>query len=132
MTQELVFTTLPDQRIEQDSKQYLKLSVYVSPHLKSAANMKLGDAPDMYNWAEKIMKTAFTLRINGTDSDIPVVMNQSAVDKELYRNIFHENILIEKFEMENLHLKPVMSFPVTHIRDFLLDQVKKIAIESPV
>ena len=57
MIQELVFTTLPVQRIEQDREQYLKVSVYVSPHLKSAATMKLGDAPDMYNWAEKIQNT---------------------------------------------------------------------------
>ena len=65
MIQELVFTTLPVQRIEQDREQYLKVSVYVSPHLKSAATMKLGDAPDMYNWAEKIQNTEFTFRISG-------------------------------------------------------------------
>ena len=132
MIQELVFTTLPVQRIEQDREQYLKVSVYVSPHLKSAATMKLGDAPDMYNWAEKIQNTEFTFRISGMKSDIPAIFNKSVIDKDLYRSIFHSNIQIEKYEMENLQLKPIRSFPVTHIRDFLLDQVKKIAIESPV
>ena len=132
MTQELVFTTLPVQRIEQDRKQYLKVSVYVSPHLKSVTTMKLGDAPDMFNWAEKIQNTEFTFRISGMKSDIPAIFNKSAIDKDLYRNIFHQNIQIEKYEMENLQLKPIRSFPVAHIRDFLLDQVKKIAIESPV
>lgn len=132
MTQEMVFTTLPNQRIEKDSKQYLKLSVYVSPHLKSITNMALGAVPDMYNWTEKILKTEFAFRINGGTLDIPAELNKSAIDSELYRNIFHKNILIEKFEMENLQLKPIQSFPVVHIQNFLLDQVKKIAIESPV
>ena len=132
MTQELVFTTLPNQRIEQDSKQYLKLSVYVSPHIKNISNMTLGGAPDMYNWAEGMLKTDFAFRIAGAATDIPAQLYKSAIDTELYRNIFHENILIEKFEMENLQLKPIQSFPVAHIRNFLLEQVKKIAIESPV
>ena len=65
-------------------------------------------------------------------SDIPAIFNKSAIDKDLYRNIFHQNIQIEKYEMENLQLKPIRSFPVAHIRDFVLDQVKKLAIESPV
>ncbi len=131
MIQELVFTTLPHQRMEQDGKQYLKLSVFVSPHLKNATETVLANAPDMYNWAERILDTQFSFRIDGLKSAIKAEMDKSAIDKELFRSIFHANIQIEKFETEKLHLKPVQSFPVTHIRDFLLDQVKKIAIESP-
>ena len=131
MIQELVFTTLPHQRMEQDGKQYLKLSVFVSPHLKNATDAKLADAPDMYNWAEMILNASFSFRIAGLKSDINAEMNKTAIDKELYRSIFHKNIQIEKYEIEKLHLKPIQSFPVTHIHNFLLDQVKKVAIESP-
>ncbi|MHB9055237.1 MAG: hypothetical protein ACYC2P_03660 [Paludibacteraceae bacterium] len=131
MIQEVVFTTLPNQRIEADKKQYLKLSVYVSAHLKNFADLNLGGVPDMFDWPEKILNTEFRFRISGVKSDIPAELNKTAIDKELYRNIFHENIKIDKFEMENLHLKPVQSFPVVHIQNFLLEQAKKAAIESP-
>ncbi|MDD4490036.1 MAG: hypothetical protein PHD30_05995 [Paludibacter sp.] len=130
MIQELILTTLPNQRIEKNGKSYLKVSVYVSPHLKSFTNMSLGAATDMFHWHDKIKNTNFAFRLSGS-SDIPAELNKSHIDSDLYANIFHKDIKIEKFEMGDLHMKPIQSFPVKHIQNFLLEQVKQTAIESP-
>ena len=47
MSQELIFTTLPNQRINLDGKDFLKLSVFCSVRLTSAQNTTLEAFPDI-------------------------------------------------------------------------------------
>lgn len=131
MNQELIFTTLPHLRFEKNGKSYLKLSVYVSPHLKSSTDTTLVNAPDMFHWAEVIKNTDFAFRITGQSNEIPATLDKAQIDATLYEEIFHKDIKIEKHKSEELHLKPIQSFPVKHIQNFLLEQVKISAVKSP-
>lgn len=131
MVQELVFTTLPNQRKIIDGKQYLSVSVFVTPRIKSVAQTTLGQVPDMLNWAKKIKESKFLFRIKGLPADIEANLDTEQIDFRFYESVFHRNIKVEKAEMETLHLKQINSFPVKHITDFLQENFKLAAIESP-
>lgn len=131
MIQELVFTTLPNQKIIIDGKQHLQLSVFVTPHIKSVSQTTLGQVPDMLYWAKKVKESKFFFRIKGVASDIEATLNKDLIDPDFYESVFHQNIKVEKSEMEALNLKQINSFPVKHITEFLQENFKKAAIESP-
>ncbi len=131
MIQELVFTTLPNQKITLEGKQYLQVSVFVTPRIKSSSQVTLGQVPDMLNWATKMKETKFFFRIKGVASDVEARLDAGQIDPTFYGNVFHKDIKVEKSEMETLHLKQINSFPVKHITDFLQKNYQKAAIESP-
>jgi hypothetical protein len=131
MIQELVFTTLPNQRTVIDGKEHLKVSVFVTSRIKSITEAKLSQVPDMLNWADKIKETTFSFRISGITGDVEAKLDRDQIDTALFHSIFHSNIIVEKYEMENLSLKQINSFPVKHVSDFLLKSYRKAAIESP-
>lgn len=131
MIQELVFTTLPNNKITRDGKQYLQLSVFATPRVKSDTQLALENVPDMLHWASKIRETKFLFRIQGTRGDFEATLNKDQIDVNFYENVFHKNIIVEKSEMEQLQLKQINSFPVKHISDFLQDNYKMAAIDSP-
>lgn len=131
MIQELVFTTLPNQKITRDGKQYLQLSVFVTPRVKSITQLTLDKVPDMLHWAAKIKETKFVFRIAGMRGDMQATLDKDQIDVDFYESVFHKNIIVEKSEMEQLQLKQINSFPVKHITDFLYDNYQKAAIESP-
>lgn len=131
MIQELVFTTLPNQQTIIEGKKHLKVSVFVTTRIKSVTGAKLSQVPDMLNWADKIKEANFSFRVSGLSGDIEAEPDKDQIDTKLFHSIFHNDITVEKYEMENLNLKQINSFPVKHVSDFLLKTYSKVAIESP-
>jgi len=53
------------------------------------------------------------------------------VDNVLFKNVFHKDIRVKGFLQEDLSVKRINSFPLTHIHDFLVKNYLQTAIESP-
>lgn len=130
MSQEIIFTTMPHRREKTEGNEVLKVSVFVSVKLGTPADTTLATFEDMLNWPQKVLDAGFKFRLNdGTLLD--AVLQEDAIDPELYQNIFHPAIKVDDFKEEDLSAKKIHSFPAAHIRDFLLESFKKEAVTDP-
>ena len=130
MSQEIIFTTLPNHQIEVEGKKWLQLSVFVSVRLTPTKDTTLNSFDDILNWPEKIINSKYQFRLQSgkiLDGELKV----QKVDKELFKNVFHKNIRVKGFLQEDLSLRRINSFPLTHIHNFLVRNYLQTAIESP-
>ena len=84
MSQELIFTVLPHQRIVRDGQNYLQLSVYVTIRLESVSNGKLSDFEDILNWPDKIIGNKYVFEFNGSALAYPGELQKTKIDKDGY------------------------------------------------
>jgi len=130
MSQEIIFTTLPNQQIVVDGKPWLQLSVFVSIRLTSAKDTSLNSFDDILRWPEKIFNSKYQFRMqSGLLTDAELIKQK--VDNILFKNVFHKDIRVKGFLQEDLSVKRINSFPLTHIHDFLVKNYLQTAIESP-
>jgi hypothetical protein len=130
MSQELIFTTLPNQRIETEGKQFLQLSVYVSVRLTSTKDTTLNAFEDILKWPEKILSSKYQFGFQ-SGKVIDGELLQQKVDPELFKNVFHKDIRVKGFLQEDLSAKRINSFPLLHINSFLVKNYLQSAIENP-
>ncbi len=130
MSQEIIFTTLPHRREEINGKEFLKLSVFISIKLNTPNDTTLNKFKDILNWPAIIKEGGFKFRLKD-GSLLDAEFNHDQIDEELYGNLFHEDIRVDDFKDENLSKKRIFSVPVKHIKDFILNNYKVAAIESP-
>ena len=92
MPQEIIFTTLPNQLIETGGNKFLQLSVFVSVRITSTKDTTLNSFDDIMNWPEKILGSKYQFRLQSGEVKEAELL-QKKVDKELFKNVFHKNIL---------------------------------------
>ncbi|MEI6138748.1 MAG: hypothetical protein WCP85_05775 [Mariniphaga sp.] len=132
MSQELIFTVLPHQRIAREGQNYLKLSIYVTVRLESPKNGKLADFEDILNWPERVANNKYIFEINGGTVALPGELQKAKIDGELYKRLLHRDIRVDKFIQEDMTLKKINSFPVKHVKDFILKNYTLAATEDPI
>ena len=130
MPQELIFTTLPNQKIEVAGKQFLQLSVYISMRLTSSKDTTLNSFDDILKWPEKILNSKYQFRLQSGKLTDGELLSQK-IDAELFKNVFHKDIQVKGFAQEDLSVKRINSFPLTHIHTFLVKNYLQTAIENP-
>ncbi len=130
MPQEIIFTTLPNQLIETGGNKFLQLSVFVSVRITSTKDTTLNSFDDIMNWPEKILGSKYQFRLQSGEVKEAELL-QKKVDKELFKNVFHKNIRVKGYLQEDLSIRRINSFPLTHINDFLVKNYLQTAIESP-
>ena len=129
MSQEFIFTTLPHKRTQIDGKDFLKLSVFCSIRLKTAGTATLKDFPDILAWPEIIAAADYKFKIG--NKTLAAELDTQQFDPVLFDNLFHKNIKVNAFEQENLTKKNIHTIPTVHVRDFVLKNYQKIAVETP-
>jgi len=130
MSQEIIFTTLPNQQIVIDGKPMLQLSVFVSVRLTFAKDTTLNSFDDILHWPEKILNSKYQFRLqSGALTDAQLLSHW--FDSVLFKNVFHKDIRVKGFLQEDLSVKRINSFPLTHIHDFLVKNYIQTAIETP-
>ena len=130
MSQEIIFTVLPHKREEREGEPFLKLSVFVSVKLTTPNDTTLKKFNNILNWPAIIKEADFKFRLkDGTVLDAD--FNRDLIDEELFGNLFHEDIRVDDFKDEDLSTKRIFSVPVKHINDFVLNNYKIAAIDSP-
>lgn len=131
MPQEIVFTTLPNQRIEVNGEQKIKVSVYTTIKLTTPKDTTLAEFEDILTWPQKIVNASFQFKLNnGTILDAQPEFEK--IDTGLFARIFHPEIKVDDFKDEDLGKKNIYSFPAKHINDFVLNSYRDIAITNPV
>lgn len=130
MSQEIIFTVLPNQKIEVAGKPCLQLSIYVSIRLTAAKDTTLNSFDDLLKWPEKILNTKFQFRLQSGKVTEGELLKQK-IDAELFKNVFHKDIRVKGFLQEDLSVKRINSFPLTHINTFLVKNYLQTAIENP-
>jgi hypothetical protein len=130
MSQEIIFTALPNGRTETSGKQYLKLSVFTTIQIKTPGESKLADYEDILNWPDKITGAVFKFRA-GNGSLIDATLDAGKIDASLYKSIFHKDIRLKGYLPENFTNLRINSFPAQSIKDYLLKNYLQTAIESP-
>jgi hypothetical protein len=129
MSQEFIFTTLPHKRTQIDGKDFLKLSVFCSLRLKPSGASTLKNFPDVLAWPEIVAAADYQFKFGSKTLDAKLDMQR--LDPALFDNLFHEQIKVNAFEQENLTSKNIHTVPMLHVRDFVLKNYQKLAIESP-
>ncbi len=130
MSQEIIFTTMPYRRENNEGNDVLKVSVFVSVKLGTPSDTTLAQFEDILNWPQKVLDADFKFRLNdGTVLD--AVLQENSIDPELYKNIFHPAIKVDDFKEEDLSGKRINSFPAAHIQNFLFQSFKKEAVINP-
>jgi len=131
MPQEIIFTTLPHQRIEKEGQQYLKLSVYTTIKLSTPKDTTLADFEDILRLPHKLIDADFQFKLhNGTVLDAELL--EENIDTDFFENIFHNDIKVDDFKDEDdISKKNMFTFPVKHINDFVLKTYREVAVQSP-
>ena len=132
MSQELIFTVLPHQRIVRDGQNYLQLSVYVTIRLESASNGKLSDFEDILNWPDRILGNKYLFEFNNSALALPGELQKTRINSDLYKKLLYGDIRVNKFVQEDLTLKRINSFPLRHVKDFVLKNYTQAAIEDSI
>lgn len=131
MPQEIIFTPLPNQRIEKNGEPFLKLSVYTTIKLSTPNDTTLADFEDILRFPHKLLDADFQFKLHdGTVLDAQLM--EENIDTKLFENIFHPYIKVDDFkEDDDIPNKNFYSFPVKHINDFVLKSYRETAIQSP-
>ncbi|MEI6050351.1 MAG: hypothetical protein WCS03_15730 [Bacteroidota bacterium] len=130
MSQEIIFTTLPNGRIEIEGNKYLKLSVFTTIQVKTPGDSTLSKFEDILNWPDKLLSAQYKFLMNNTiltDATLDAVK----IDAALYKNIFHKDIRLKGYIQENFNQIHINSFPSKNVKEYLLKNYLQTAIESP-
>ncbi len=131
MPQEIIFTTLPHQRVNNEGEDVLKLSVFVSVKLNTPNDTTLEEFEDIIDWPQKMLDAGFKFRLqDGTE--LEAEMFQDQIDPELFQKIFHKDVKVDDFKEDvGISDKKIFSFPMKHVQDFVLQTYKQEAIVNP-
>lgn len=130
MPQEIIFTTLPNQKQMVNGREHLKVSVFVSVKLQTPNDTTLSEFEDILNFPQKIKEGDFQFKLNNGQI-VDGILQDTLIDPELFQNILHPNIKVDDFKQENFTAKRIYSFPIVHIKEFIIKNYRQIAIESP-
>lgn len=128
MSQEIVFTTLPNGRTEKGGS--LRVSVFTTIQVKVPGNSNLGAHPDLLNWPDIMLNGQYRFQ-TGPGTYLEAVLDTSLIDKDLYKSVFHKDIRLKGYLPENFSQLRINSFPARQIKDYLLKNYVQTAIESP-
>ncbi len=133
--QKIIWTALPNgfETSEEDQKQ-LKLSVFVSPRLKTDENLPepiLSQFPDFAgNWVKKVSGISFEVKFQNGET-VPAHLDESNLDPKLWEQLFHEETYVRPFEFRDLSNRSIRTYPIKGVMSYLHDRYVEIAEKSP-
>src|SRR6185503_11696053 len=130
ITPEITFTALPNGR---DSTS-LKLSVFVT-HRLGAPGQTLADY-DFSNWVDRVsdLAAAGTLRVQfGPNAPlVKATIDGSALDSALWNTLLPPNTSVAPFSFKDNSARPLRSFSVSALEDYIDSVYTAIGNDSPV
>jgi hypothetical protein len=130
-TQTLIWTALPNGQ-SADSK-YLKVTVFVSPRLKTdgPALLPLASFPAFADWPATLTKLRFFIHFDGV-GDIPTDPDPQfdTADSKLWQSLCGESSVIDH-EFQDLSKRTIRSIPVKAVSDGVLGLYKQVAETVP-
>ena len=130
MSQEIIFTTLPHNRIEIDGKKFLQASVFTSIKLATPSDTTLSNFENILKWSEIVKTSNFKFKF-GNGKEVEAQLKREQIDTDLFQSIFHKNIKVDDFKEEDFSTKKFYSVPIFHVQNFVLGNYKLAAIKNP-
>lgn len=108
----------------------LRASLVVSPRLETdEVPYRLGQFPDWLDWPAKLAAATFALRFDGGPTAPATVM--SAPSSAAWAALFHADTPLEPYAFEGLRDRPIRSYPVGHVADWIAAFYGQIYDMSP-
>ena len=131
ITEEIIWTALPNGVVASGGARTLRLSVLVSPRLKNGAT--LDRFPDFIDWPRTLEGVTFVAHLGATS----VVENQGlrrvpAADSNLWRALFTDATFVRSHTFDDYSTRSIHSYPVLNVLGFIQDQYTRIGIASPL
>jgi len=132
--QEIVWTVLPDGMGEtEEGEQCLKLSVFVSPRLKTDEDLpkpKLKQFPDFLNWSEKVKEMEFKVEFDN-GSTAPATLDDSDIYAKLWSALFKEDTFVRPYKFSDYKDITIHTSSVQGVLSYLKNKYATIAENSP-
>ncbi len=106
------------------------LSASVSIQLDAVGGATLGGYPDILQWLERLQGAVFFVQWNNTQPQDLTVTN-TYWDATLYQNLFSPGLVVKPFQLLNVSNISLKSYPVGHIRDFILNTYNEVGNLTP-
>ncbi len=135
-TQTITWTALPNGTASVRGETRLRLSVFVSPRLQSdTASAPLSLFPDFLDWPETLFPTddrrEVIFRVQfGNGNPILATRVGARPQSDLWRALFTGNTPLEPYEFKNFKDRPIQSYPVKNIQDFIKKQYVALSATS--
>lgn len=141
--QTLVWTALPNgfRTDKTTGKQYLKLSVFLSPRLESSSSTgTLGEFPDFFSgdgaattWADTVNSLSFTVETwtqttaGVSRRTVSARRTSDPADGELWQRFFPPTMPVARYRFRNLSLATFKTFPMKSVHALVKSQYATLA-----
>ena len=131
-TQTILWIALPNGYSGEAPERRLRLSVFVTPRLRSDAGSTLALYPDFLNWAERLSPGAasFAVEVDGGPT-VPATVVGDPPDALLWSSLFTPDIPVRPFVFDDYADRPIVSYPVSGVLNFVKRLYRQTAAASP-
>ena len=130
--QTLLWVALPNGVTGEGADRVLRLSVFVAARLRTDEGQTLDLFPDFLDWPAVMQpgQVTFTLETdNGVLVDATVA--SPAPDSTLWQALFGPGTPVKPYVFEDLTNRPIVTFPVRQVLQYIKDSYQAIATQSP-
>lgn len=131
-TQTILWIALPNGYTSDGAERRLRLSVFAAPRLRSDAGDKLALYPDFLEWADRHSpeEATFAVEVQGGPV-VPATVVSERPDPLLWSSLFRDDIPVRPFQFDDYADRPIISYPVRDVLDFVKRVYRETAAASP-
>ncbi|MEM7101841.1 MAG: hypothetical protein AAF502_01845 [Bacteroidota bacterium] len=135
MSQTVIWTCLPNGIVNENGKQFFRVSAYLSFRLTSnppGAQTKLEDFNHIEKWAKEIVrkKQKFHVLFNGNQL-IKADLIKGRIVPGAWETVFKKDTPVRSYEFQDYTNKNIHSYPIDHLNQFIVDRYLETALENP-
>ena len=127
MSQKIIVSTLPWK--DYTGNKWM-LSASISIQLDAAAGANLSAYPDILHWLDRLQGAVFFVQWNN-DKPQDITVTNTYWDATLYQNLFSPSLVVKPFQLLNVSGISLKSYPMGHIRDFILNTYNEVGNLTP-
>jgi hypothetical protein len=127
MSQKIIVSALP---WKDYTRNKWMLSASISIQLDAASGATLAAYPDILQWLDRLQGAVFFVQWNNTQPQ-DITVTSAVWDSTLYQNLFASSLIVKPFQLLNVSNIALKSYPVGHIRDFILNTYNEVGNLTP-
>lgn len=130
--QTLLWVALPNGVTGEGADRVLRLSVFVAARLRTDEGQTLALFPDFLDWPAAMQPGQVTFSVE-TDNGVLVdaAVASPPPDSTLWQALFGPDTPVKPFVFEDLTNRPIVTFPVRQVLQYVKDSYQAIATQSP-
>ncbi|WP_088546936.1 hypothetical protein [Paenibacillus aquistagni] len=129
--QNIFWIALPNGVITDGETRYLRLSVFVSPRLRTDQGTTLSHFPDFIEWAACMQPDQVSFAVEADNIQVPARITSAPPDPALWRALFTSETRLEPYEFDDFTNRPIVSYPVSSIQSYVKTSYQEVALRTP-